>query len=199
MRIYISGPMSGQPDHGHPAFHAAAAELRAAGYKVANPAEEQPVVEGKEWHEYLRADLKLLVDCDAVALLPGWRASKGSVLEDQVARALGMRSWIIERWLEIGKRKEATADVQWVTEAYAHTLPAGIPNPVVTITRTKRNGRRVTADVILWDGRAGRLAVDDTPIRCFAWELLEGGSFYWDGTAWARTTRIDAKEATADA
>ena len=92
-----------------------------------------------------------------------------------------------------------TADVQWVAEAYAHTLPIGVPNPVASITKTKRDGRRVTADVVLWDGRLGRLVVTDAPIRCFAWEVLEGGAFYWEAPAWIRTARIAPKEATADA
>ena len=33
-RIYIAGPMSGLPEFNHPAFHAAAAQLRGAGYIV---------------------------------------------------------------------------------------------------------------------------------------------------------------------
>ena len=39
--IYVSGPMSGLPDLNFPAFHAAAAELRALGHTVVNPAEKQ--------------------------------------------------------------------------------------------------------------------------------------------------------------
>lgn len=32
--LYLCGPMSDLPDFNHPAFSAAAAELRAAGYRV---------------------------------------------------------------------------------------------------------------------------------------------------------------------
>jgi len=39
-RIYISGPMTGLPEHNFPAFHAAAERLRKAGWEVNNPAEE---------------------------------------------------------------------------------------------------------------------------------------------------------------
>ena len=39
MRVYISGPMSGLPELNFPAFHAAAASLRAKGLDVVNPAE----------------------------------------------------------------------------------------------------------------------------------------------------------------
>ena len=37
-RIYISGPMTGMPEHNFPAFHAAADRLRKAGWSVVNPA-----------------------------------------------------------------------------------------------------------------------------------------------------------------
>jgi len=39
MKLYLAGPMRGYPEFNHPAFHAAAAELRASGHAVFNPAE----------------------------------------------------------------------------------------------------------------------------------------------------------------
>lgn len=39
MRIFISGPMTGLPDHNFPAFEAAAKRLRDDGHFVINPAE----------------------------------------------------------------------------------------------------------------------------------------------------------------
>lgn len=39
MRVYLAGPMRGVPHFNFPAFHAAAAELRARGYVVFSPAE----------------------------------------------------------------------------------------------------------------------------------------------------------------
>ena len=41
-RVYIAGPMTGLPAFNYPAFHAAAATLRQAGYVVENPAENEP-------------------------------------------------------------------------------------------------------------------------------------------------------------
>lgn len=87
--IYISGPMTGVPNQNFPAFHFAAAALRARGYVVVNPAEINPD-DGKSWHECLRADIKELCDCDAIALLPGWEGSAGAHLELHIAHRLGM-------------------------------------------------------------------------------------------------------------
>ncbi len=90
--IYISGPMTGKPLLSFPAFHAAAATLRAKGYEVRNPAEvgEEP---GKSWEDYLRKDLRLMCDCDTIYLLPGWENSKGAHLELHIAHRLGMTIW----------------------------------------------------------------------------------------------------------
>lgn len=88
-KIYISGPMTGLQELNFPAFHEAAAELRAAGCQVINPAEHDEQL-GKQWHEYLRNDIRLLMDCTHVVLLPGWENSKGARLEVHIARELGM-------------------------------------------------------------------------------------------------------------
>lgn len=90
MRVYISGPMSGLPELNFPAFHAAAAALRAKGLEVVNPAEINPDA-GMSWEQCMRADIKALCDCDALAMLPGWERSKGAHLEVHVAHRLGMQ------------------------------------------------------------------------------------------------------------
>ncbi len=89
MRVYLSGPMSGLPELNFPAFHAAAARLRAEGLQVVNPAEINPDGE-MTWEACMRQDIKALCDCDAIVLLPGWQASKGAHLELHIAHRLGM-------------------------------------------------------------------------------------------------------------
>ncbi|WP_236011559.1 DUF1937 family protein [Alicyclobacillus fructus] len=88
-RWYLAGPMSGYPDFNRPAFHKAAARLRAQGLIVVNPAE----IRGDEdwaWDDWMRAALHCLLGCHAVVFLPGWESSRGARLERTIAEALGM-------------------------------------------------------------------------------------------------------------
>ena len=88
-RWYVSGPMSGLPGMNKPAFHAETARLRALGYYVINPAESD-LPEGSAWEDYMRADIKLLMDCTAIMMLPGYEKSRGAMLEYRIAQELGM-------------------------------------------------------------------------------------------------------------
>jgi hypothetical protein len=89
-RVYLAGPMTGFEDFNFPAFNKMAADLRARGYVVENPA-EHGVVEGADWADYLAYDLTRLGLCGQVAVLPGWENSKGARLEVHIARELGMK------------------------------------------------------------------------------------------------------------
>lgn len=90
MKAYIAGPMTNLPELNWPAFNAAAADLRALGHEIVNPAEinTDPTA---DWRTCMRADIKQLVDCDAIVMLPGWEKSRGATLEHQIAVGLGMR------------------------------------------------------------------------------------------------------------
>ena len=100
MRCYLAGPMAGMPELNFPAFHKAAAFLRARGHDVFNPAEiEKGNMNGDE--SYLREVMahELLYICkqaEAIALLPGWKESKGACAEFMVARALGLKMISLE-------------------------------------------------------------------------------------------------------
>lgn len=92
MRLYVSGPMSGMPEHNFPAFNAMAAKLRAMGHEVVNPAEYDNALSGKvTWHECMRRDVILMCDTEALVVLPGWENSKGANVEIQLARWLDLR------------------------------------------------------------------------------------------------------------
>lgn len=90
MKWYLSGGMSGYPDGNRPQFQIAAAMLRERGYDVCNPIEfdESPDL---PWSDYLRKDIRALMDCGGVITLPGWQESRGASLEVHIAHALGMQ------------------------------------------------------------------------------------------------------------
>ena len=111
MRIYLAGPMSGIANFNYPAFHKAAAELRAQGFEVFSPAEadierhgadisngnasgcvKQAATEhGFNRREAMAIDLAWICrEADGIALLPGWRHSSGARAEKAVAEALGL-------------------------------------------------------------------------------------------------------------
>lgn len=89
IRVYISGPMTGIENFNYPAFHAAAAQLRAAGYVVENPA-ENPHPECRSWEGYMRIAVAQLAKCDRIVTLPGWQASRGAKVEVDLGLTLGM-------------------------------------------------------------------------------------------------------------
>ena len=90
-RIYISGPMTGHDDHNFPAFYAAAVRFRQAGWDVANPAENFGGRTDLPREAYLRADMAMLAQSDAIALLPGWERSAGATLEVVLAKEIGLQ------------------------------------------------------------------------------------------------------------
>jgi len=89
--------MTGLPNLNYPAFHRAAARLRAQGHEVFSPAEENgkpidPIEQPDEntWHELVRRGIRLLLNCERLVLLPGWEESRGARVELQIAITLNM-------------------------------------------------------------------------------------------------------------
>mgnify|MGYP000666759562 CR=1 FL=1 len=98
MKLYLAGPMSGIPAYNFPAFHAAAADLRARGHEVWSPGENDIAADGfnpetdtaRPMRHYMARDLPAVLDSDAVAVLPGWRKSSGCRIECFVAESCGI-------------------------------------------------------------------------------------------------------------
>lgn len=88
-RVYLAGPMTGMPGLNYPAFNAKAAELRARGWHVENPA-ENPAPPCGSWKGYMRMSIWQLTTCEAIYLLPGWASSQGAAMEYSIAQALGL-------------------------------------------------------------------------------------------------------------
>lgn len=116
MKIYLAGPMRGIKDFNFPAFFAAAEKLRAEGHTVFNPAErdttewgaerltsetgsEQEVANKLGFKEGLSlarncflADTQwICTESEAIALLPGWRDSRGATAEHALHVAIGLQ------------------------------------------------------------------------------------------------------------
>jgi hypothetical protein len=109
-RCYLAGPMRGIPYFNFPAFFAAEKKLKEKGYTVFNPARRDVQKYGKEiaapdgsvktaaaqvgfsLREALAMDSQwLCLNADAIALLPGWKKSKGANAELALAKALDLK------------------------------------------------------------------------------------------------------------
>ncbi len=88
MKIYISGPITNRPKMNAESFEAAEVFLLGKGYEVVNPLKIHPEHRGMCWTDYMKADLKALLDCDAIYLLHDWETSRGARIECYVARAM---------------------------------------------------------------------------------------------------------------
>lgn len=91
MKIYISGAISGIPFHMvTDQFNKAEAELVEKGYEPVNPL-NNGIERSASWLDHMRADIKMLLDCDAIYMLVGWPDSKGAIIEKQLAQNLGLK------------------------------------------------------------------------------------------------------------
>jgi hypothetical protein len=112
LKVYVAGPMRGIPEFNFPAFHAAADALKQIGCVVFNPAAKDNERHGTDiskgnatgdeaiasaqhgfnLREALSMDLAwICAEADAIALLPGWKNSKGATAEHATAVALGLK------------------------------------------------------------------------------------------------------------
>jgi hypothetical protein len=107
--VYIAGPMRGIAGFNFAAFDEAADILKAIGYTVCNPADRDREAHGDIGWSYTTGDLDAVTEqgfslrealaydtdwisrhADAVAVLPGWEASRGARAEVALAHALGI-------------------------------------------------------------------------------------------------------------
>ena len=120
MLYYISGPIFGKEDRNEAMFRQAAEKLQQYGAETVVPHDipVKPHVgecpagrrsEGARHNEgcHLKADLGLLVQCDAICLLPDWGLSIGARLELSVAVSCGLSVWVYEAAPFPGVRKLA--------------------------------------------------------------------------------------------
>lgn len=89
-KIYLSGPITGLSfDDVLRNFSNAESELKEQGYEVVNPI-NNGLNESHTWEDHMKADIKLLLDCDEIYMLKGWKDSRGARLECAIALELDL-------------------------------------------------------------------------------------------------------------
>lgn len=88
-KVYISGKISGIEDEAKILFDNAENHLIGLGYEVVNPM----TIEHNHdlsWNSYMKTDIKALMDCTHIYLLPNYIDSKGAIIEKQLAENVGI-------------------------------------------------------------------------------------------------------------
>lgn len=88
MKVYISGPMTGKPDYNRAAFYLAAERLKRQGYI---PKHTAWMVDDLDRADYMRNSIELMLTCDAIFLLNGWKDSLGAKVEKSIADVCGLQ------------------------------------------------------------------------------------------------------------
>jgi len=99
-RVYVMGPMSGQPDLNSESFSRAFEYFTTKGYHVVSPHHiERPLRlgtrdvdlgKGEIYRQVMPMDLFALASADLVVALPGWEHSPGCGLERHAADLFGL-------------------------------------------------------------------------------------------------------------
>jgi hypothetical protein len=102
--IYLSGPISIDPEGYVEKFKLVAAKYRAEGFDVFSPAEMDEASGGIEVHSYedlMARDIMILLrnDVTRIYMLEGWDQSRGALLEKHIAETLGMEVYDAETGL----------------------------------------------------------------------------------------------------
>lgn len=103
MKLYVAGPMTGREAYGHAHFMRAVERLVELGHDPVTPFQANSEVwqrhHGRDFDPYndtceygdpllremFAADVSLLLSRDGIALLDGWRESRGAATEKQIA------------------------------------------------------------------------------------------------------------------
>jgi len=94
-KCYISGKITGLTNEvAIENFREASLHARFLGYEPVNPMNivsdvEEPKNEKDKWSWCMKADLKEMMDCDAILMQDNWEDSKGAIIEHNLARDLG--------------------------------------------------------------------------------------------------------------
>lgn len=153
-RIYIAGPMTGIDKYNFPAFDAAAVDLRDQGFHPVSPADIDrahgfdPSSEADQLESHLdidgiiSRDVAALLDCEGVALLPGWQRSLGARAE--VAVAMWRRTMRFWEWPSM---REITPSV-----TVEPVLPQDAGFKLIGMTGYAGSGKDTAAEAMIGQG-----------------------------------------------
>lgn len=91
-KIYVSGKITGLylPD-AIKNFKETSKKLEKLDFEVINPMELVKKQNGWKWIDYMKKDIKLLIECDAIFMMDNWVNSKGAKIEHDLAIGLGLK------------------------------------------------------------------------------------------------------------
>jgi hypothetical protein len=91
-RIYLSGPISGIKNNNREEFEKAQIKLEKEGFIVSNPLVIcQSLGNDAPYGEYMCYDIRALTYCDSIYMLPGWKQSRGAMMEHMIALMIGLK------------------------------------------------------------------------------------------------------------
>ena len=106
-KIYISGPISNQPNLNREAFYQEAERIKQSGCVPFNPHEFcrgientkhwDSMTEDQKWRAYMVQCIRVLTlsKISAIHLLPGWENSRGAVIEEMIAEAMNIERVVV--------------------------------------------------------------------------------------------------------
>lgn len=144
--------MRGYPQFNFPAFDAAAEHLRSSGWEIVSPADidrqygfdPNHAVEGQiDMQPIIQRDIKAVLECEAIILLPGWEKSVGALAEKNIAEWAGKKVFEYARMLPEAPPKDSSglpdsgARTQFKTGAQRDAMagkgfPSDIPPCAIT-------------------------------------------------------------------
>lgn len=98
-KIYISGPITGFNLEERKNFFAQMAALaKSNGFTPVNPF-DNGIAPDADYADHMRADIKMLIECKAILMLPDWDLSEGAKLELKVAIACHIEIYeVVTEW-----------------------------------------------------------------------------------------------------
>jgi hypothetical protein len=90
MKVYISGPIKGKEDFNRYNFKQAEDFIRMNNFSPINPHNIPDPNKTYSYEDYMKMDIRALIDCDMIYMLQGWEESKGAKLEHAIAKMIGL-------------------------------------------------------------------------------------------------------------